>query len=158
MITNFPLKKNYNPGGLKSFLFVPISSILSFPAIKDGKTIAPIALINSASWLIGYATPYTLIFEEPAKDSPNGIYYEQKLSGFSPGGHVELLNQIQIMEGNEFVVLAEDSRNVTRLIGGYGYPLKFVTDFSTGSNRSDAKGFDFSFIGNSIFRAPVYIG
>lgn len=156
MITNFPKHKGYNPAGLRTFKFVHVSHIARFPAIKNGQTQGVIQLLQGQDWLTGYSTPYTLNYTEKAKPSPNGPFYEQSLSGVAPGDKPDLLDLMQSMEGHEFVLIAEDARGQLRLIGGYGYPLVFMSDFSSGSDRSEAKGFEFGFSGNSEFRAPIY--
>lgn len=156
MITNFPKKKSYNPGGLRSFRFVHASSVLAFPAILNGKVSSAVQLVADHEWLTGYATAYTSNFIENAKQSPHGVYYEQSLSGLAPGDYVELLDLIQSKEDQDFVLLVEDARGQIRLVGGFGFPLRFLSDYSSGSARSDMKGFDFKFSGIAPFRAPVY--
>lgn len=158
MITNFPKKKSYNPGGLRSFRFVPRSWILGYPPIINNKITGEVTLLPGREWLTGYATAETLAFEENGKDSPNGVYYDQSIPGFAPGDHEDLLDLIQSMEGNEFVALVVDARGQTRLVGGYGYPLKFISDYSSGTMRSDGKGFSYEFTSQCPFRAPVYKG
>src|SRR5690606_21449672 len=100
--------------------------------------------------------PYTLEFSEKAKPSPHGIYYDQSLSGFTPGDHEDLSDVIQSLEDQQFVLLVEDARGQLRLVGAYGYPLTFIAEFSSGSARSDSKGYAFEFTGQAEFRAPVY--
>lgn len=156
MILNFPKKKSYNPGGLRGFLFVPISYIAAYPPIKDGKISTELSLLPGREWLRGYSTPYTLEFTEKPQSSPNGVYYDQVLAGFTPGDSADMLDVIQSMEDQRFALLVQDARGQNRLIGAYGYPLTFLADFATGSNRADAKGFSFSFSGQAVFRAPVY--
>lgn len=156
MISNFPKPKGYNLGGLRSFLYAHVHSFLSFPAIKDGVITAPVQFVAGAGWFTGYSTLYTLNFDENGKDSPNGPIYDQVLSGFSPGDRPENLDAIHSAEGAEFVLLVTDANGQKRLIGGYGYPLTFLADYSSGSNRSDTKGYAYKFFGNSTFRAPIY--
>lgn len=156
MIANFPKKKSYNPGGLRTFKFVPVSFILSYPAIIDGKINSALQLLPGKEWLTGYSTPYTLEYSENAKKSTQGDYYDQSLSGFAPGDHEDLLDVIQSLNDQYFILLVEDARGQLRLVGGYGFPLAFTADFSSGSSRSDSKGFSFEFSGQSIFRAPIY--
>lgn len=156
MIKHFPKFKGNNPAGLRSFKFVHIGHIAQFPAVKNGQTLGPIQLISGKEWLDGYSTLYTLLFRELPKTSANGLFYTQSLTGVAPTDRLELLDLMQSMEGQEFVVLVEDATGKTRLLGGYGYPLTFMANFSSGSNRSEAKGFEFEFFGSSEFRAPIY--
>lgn len=156
MIKHFPKFKGNNPAGLRSFKFVHIGHIAQFPVIKNGQTLGAVQLIPGKNWLEGYSTLYTLLFTELPKTTANGLFYTQTLTGVAPTDQLELVDLMQSMEGQEFVVLVEDATGKTRLLGGYGYPLTFLADFSSGSNRSEAKGFEFEFSGRSEFRAPIY--
>ncbi len=156
MISNFPKPKGYNLGGLRTFQFAPLDSIVSYPAIHDGLITTPLQFKAGKNWLDGYSTPYSLQFSETGKDTPNGIYYAQAIDGVIPGDRLESINAVASAEGNSFVVLVTDANGQKRLVGAHGYPLIFLADYNTGSSRSDSKGFSFQFSGMSIIRAPVY--
>lgn len=155
MITDFPKKKYYNLAGLRSFQFVHVSEVFQYPIFRDGKAFGDLQLIGDLQLKAGYATYETLEFAENPVNSPNGVYYEQEITGFAPGDAAEMLDVISNMEDNEFVVLITDARGQRRIVGGYGYPLIFLSDFTTGARRVDRKGFSFTFSAVAPFRAPI---
>jgi hypothetical protein len=156
MITNFPAKSMVNQGGYKSFKFLPFDGVISFPAITSGMCVAAVEIKAGYSWLKGYATPETLSFAEPLKDSENGNYYEQNVSGFTPGNTPQLISLLEEMENQRFLLQLNDFKGIPRLIGYPGNPLKFNADFLGEALRNGRKGFTFSFRTESVFRAPVY--
>ena len=157
MISNFPTKKLYNPGGLRKFIFLPEQMVNSLPPVLDGLISHPFGLVPGVSWSNGYATTETLEFKEEMKDSVNGPIFSQEITGFVPGDQIALISLMQKMIGNPFIVQIIDASGQLRVAGSHGYPLLFSATFSTGSARSDAKGYQFKFSGDSIFSAPVLI-
>lgn len=155
MITNFPKKPITNLSGLLSFQFIPVYLVAAYPNIVDGVATSALSIVPGASILNGYATPDSLGFTEPQKESEQGEYYEQNVSGFTPGNKPELILLLQNMAKGGFYVITKDPQGIKRLIG-YGQNLKFSSDYSSGVSRSDQKGYKFSFSGLSLFRAPVY--
>lgn len=154
MISNFPSKNLYNPGGYSRFYFLPISSVKSFPIILNGVAQTAVELKSGHSWFEGYSTPETLRFSEEVQDDPNGLIYIQILSGFVPGDKSELVILLQRMESNIFLGMIKDPRGKYKLIGSPTSPLELRSNFSSGEKRSDLKGFAFKFTAKSIFRAP----
>lgn len=157
MLTNFPTPKTYNQGGLRSFKFLHRNAVNVWPGIFNSKILLPIVLNEGFVWLNGYATPLTLAYAEDSKDNENGNYYEQQIVGFAPGDKLELINLMEQMANNNFIVLIKDTNNQTRLVGSHGYPLTFSAVYNSGAGREEAKGYNFKFSGVSIFRAPVYL-
>lgn len=156
MITNFPPKNLVNNGGYKSFKFLPIESLDTYPVIINGSCQTAITTKNSAVWLTGYRTPETLGFTEELNTTLNGNTYLQKIVGFVPGNKPELINLMQMMDDRRFIVLIEDFYGVNRLVGDPNNPLRFRSDFSGETNRNGKKGFSYSFQSESLFRAPAY--
>lgn len=156
MISNFPTKKIYNLGGLKNFKFIPFLDVAFQPAIEQGKITGALTLVNGGTWLNGYATPETLNFKEECVATSDGNIYSQTISGFVPGDHPELIDLLQALEDLPILVQIADTRGQIRLVGSHGFPMTFAGTYDSGSNRSDAKGFNFRISTNSIFRAPVY--
>lgn len=155
MITDFPKKKTYNLAGLRSFQFVHVSEIFQYPIFRNGQVTGDLQLLPGRTLKTGYATYETLEFSENSIPSPNGVYYEQEITGFAPGDAADMIDVISNMENNEFVVLIADARGQLRIVGGYGYPLIFLSDFTTGARRVDRKGFSFTFSAVAPFRAPI---
>lgn len=157
MLTNFPTPKGYNLAGLVSFQFIHFSAIDSFAGIFDGKILTPPTLKVGETWFNGYGTIYSLNYNEKGNNNDNGKYYDQTISGFIPGDKQDLINLMDVMEADYFVLLIKDSNHQTRMVGGYGCPMVFNATFDSGSARSDSKGYTFTFSGQSTFRAPVYL-
>ncbi|MGY4385660.1 hypothetical protein ACVWYN_002706 [Pedobacter sp. UYP24] len=156
MISNFPTKKLSNLGGLKGFKFIPSFHISVAPPISEGVITSAIVLQPGKSWLNGYATPETLEYNEEAKDSDNGVIFTCHLSGFVPGDFPELNSLLNTMAGLPFCVQFYNAKNELRIAGTQGQPLIFSYTFKSGSARSDSKGYQFEFLGESICSAPAY--
>lgn len=156
MLTNFPTPKTYNLSGLRSFKFIDETAVHAWPGIFNSQIILPITLKTGFEWLNGYSTPFTLLFTEELKETEHGKYYEQQIVGFAPGDRLDLIDLMEQMDNRQFILQVKDTRNQTRLIGSHGFPLTFSSSYNSGLGRDDAKGYNFKFIGVSIFRAPVY--
>lgn len=156
MITNFPLKSSYNPGGFRKFQFVPSYLVLNYPDIQSGQITQPINLLSGAAWLLGYSTPGTLVFEEEGTDTDNGKVFKQVISGFVPGDKLILMDLMNNMEGLPFVVQLTDASGHIRILGTHGHRLVFSAKYGSGGERSETKGYQFKFSGEAKYRAPVY--
>jgi len=156
MITSFPSKWLYNPGGLRHFKFMPAYQVINQPLIRDSEITEPFTFSPGLSWLDGYATAETLNFNEPGTDSENGTIYDPEISGFVPGDKLDLIRLMSKMDRQPFLVLITDALGQLRVCGSHGYPLTFLSSFNSGTGRADSKGFQFSFKTQCIFRAPVY--
>ena len=156
MISNFPAKRSYNPGGYKGFKFSPLSAVSIYPAIQSGAINLPYTFTQGNGWLDGYATYGTLLFKEIGVPSDNGKFYNQEITGFVPGDSPELSALMDEMEQQPFIIRLLDPRGKMRVAGTHCYPLIFTAEFNSGGNRPDAKGYTFKFTGQSIFRAPAY--
>jgi len=157
MISNFPTKKLTNLGGLRSFKFIPAYLVASYPPLTSEGITSTLRLLHAQSWLNGYATPETLDFVEESRDSENGVFYSQKISGFVPGDSQDLSSLMAEMNGLPFVIQLTNPKNETKLIGISGYPLTFSSKFVSGTTRADSKGYQFEFSGESLLSAPAYI-
>lgn len=155
MISNFPTKAAYNPGGYASFKFIPLINVISFPAITNH--VISTAISISGSWLQGYSTYETLSFKEDLVKSGHGESYSSVLSGFVPGESAELAQLLYAMEQMKwFIVQISNSKNKIRILGSIQNPLEFSSSFSSGDQRSDVKGSNFKFTGDMLYRAPFY--
>lgn len=156
MISNFPSKKLYNPGGYGKFYFLPHTSVDTFPMIVSGAAQVAVGLKVGHAWLEGYSTAETLNFSEESADDAHGPFYIPIISGFVPGDRPELVSLLQTMENMRFLVKLKDSLGKYKLVGSPGCPLKLLSNFSSGDRRSDLKGFAFKFTGQALYRAPDY--
>jgi len=157
MIGNFPFPQVFNPGGYRTFSFIPYNEVQTFPMIKNGAALLPVGLAPLSSWRKGYSTYQTLQFNEEQDSIEAGNFYKPILSGFLPGNSIEIINLITLMEAQRyFLVQAVDARGMTVLVGTPGSPLIFTAKFSSGQNRSDARGYSFQFTGTTLNRAPTY--
>jgi len=124
--------------------------------ISNGSALVPVSLVNSAVWLKGYATRETLSFDEETQVNEHGTYYTPVISGLAPGEAAPLIDIIENMPLQRFLVIIKDPLGRQRLVGSPMMPLNFSAKFGSGSARPDAKGFNFKFYGESLNRAPVY--
>lgn len=156
MINNFPVNRSYSPGGYQSFLYVPFQYVAAYPIINNGQAAAPVSLKAGGQWLQGYATRETLNLTEEPQISEHGTYYKPVISGFVPGESANLIAVMEGMDPYRFMVIMKDAIGRMRLVGTPAMPLNFSANFSSGSGRSDSKGFNFKFFGDTLNRAPMY--
>lgn len=157
MISNFPTPKNYNLGGLSTFQFAPAEAFSVFSGVFNGRILFPLVLNTGFDWFKGYSTAYTLGFTETLKTSEHGKYYEQTITGFVPGDRAELIDLMETMDDRYFVLQVKDANGASRLVGGFGCPMLFSSNYDSGLARSDGKGYQFQFFCQSTFRAPMYL-
>lgn len=157
MIADFPILKSYNTAGLLLFQFIHVNAVSAYPGVFDSKIIAPLSLKAGFNWYKGYSTPQTLHFDEVQENSVHGKFYKQTISGFAPGDKEALIQLMEGMDNNYFIVQVRDTAKQNRLVGGYSYPMLFSSTYNSGSARADSKGYEFSFYSESPFRAPIYL-
>lgn len=156
MIGNFPTKKNYNPGGLKSFSFAPSVTIANYPAIVAGSANAELLFKTGFYLLNGYATANTLQFNQEEGETDQGVLHEQNLQGFVPLEGAEIVALFAEMVQMRFVCVAKDFNGIKKLLGSVLNPLVFSYKYSSGNDRKDAKGYKFSFARTTEESAPIY--
>lgn len=155
MINSFPIKPSKNLSGLKTFDFIPVKNVSVYPEIYGGQVLATLTLVAGTAILKGYATSDTLSFIENQKENEHGVYFEQNISGFTPGDKPELIDLTQNMAVMPFYVIVSDFNGIKRL-AGFGQNLRFTSEFTSGTSRTEQKGHKFTFTGFSLFKAPVY--
>jgi len=156
MLTDFPSKKPYNPGGYNAFQFIPYYNVEAYPMIANSQVLVPLELSPGAAWLTGYATMETLSYDEAPQRDEAGPYYTLTVSGFVPGDTQGLIDLVHQMQSQRFIVLVHDSLGKQRLVGTPRAPLDFAAAFGSGKMRADQKGFNITFSGVSTFPSPVY--
>jgi hypothetical protein len=156
MISSFPTKNAYNPGGYSHFNFVPKDFVSAYPMISGGTALVPVGLAAGYAWLTGYATRGTLNYIEQPQNDGNGTYYLQTITGFVPGERAELIDLLQQMADVRYLVSIKDVFSQWRLVGSLACPLDFMAEYDSGTLYADQKGFKFTFTGTSINRSPVY--
>lgn len=156
MISSFPTKKPYNPGGYHSFRFTPAYLVTAFPMISNARAIVPLSFTAGNDWLQGYATTETLTYDEEPVNDGNGTYYNYTVAGFVPGDLADLIYLVSAMEKMRHIVLIRDTAGILRLVGSPAAPLDFIATYGSGAARTDQKGFNFKFTGSSLYRSPVY--
>lgn len=154
-MNNFPKTPTINVSGAHKFQFAPFYTVLSLPEVFNKKIYDAVEFVPDSSWLLGYSTANELEFEETAKDSSNGPIYQWTISGFVPGDHPDLIVLMEEMEQSDHYVLITDNQNNCRFVG-YDSPLIFLAKFQTGLKPGEARGYKYSFTGESASRAPVY--
>lgn len=156
MVTNFPAKPAYNLGGYTSFKFSPYQFIYDFPLIAAGAAASAIVFTAGYTWHEGYATQETLSYTEEPQSDDGGQIYNITISGFVPGESPQLVDLVESMALDRYVLLIRDSSGQLRLAGSAEAPLDFSASFGSGAARQDLKGFNIKFSGQSKRRAPGY--
>lgn len=158
MITNFPDKKPYNPGGYLTFRFIPAALIVAYPMISNSSAVALIEFADGYEWLKGYATRGTLLYHEEPQIDDAGTVYIKTITGLAPGDSRELVDIMNLMPGKKYVVEISDRFGRSRLVGTPASPLEFSAVFDSGTDPSEEKGFRFTFTCLSKSRSPYYLG
>lgn len=152
MITSFPNRAVFNPGGLTAFYFIPSYYVEGFPEIYNGRTMSTLKITADENFYKGYATLDTLKYTEKLSKTPNGTHYSQQLSGNYPGDDAAIQDLFQEMEriGHKYLVVFEDMMGKRRIAGGVS-GLEFSANYD-----SDNKRYAFTFSGDTLDKAPLY--
>lgn len=124
--------------------------------ISKGSALLPIGLAPGAFWLSGYATHQTLQFTEDPERIDAGTYYKPTLTGFVPANSSDLIDLMESMEQERFLVALTDAKGQKTLLGTPGSPMIFTSKFDGSATRAGSKGYTFEFAGTTYNRAPVY--
>lgn len=152
MITSFPKRAMFNPGGLTAFYFIPSYSIIGIPDTYNGRVMSSIKTNDGENFYKGYATLDTLKYSEKPTKTENGTYYTQQLTGYYPGDDPNVQALFQEMErpGHSYLVVFEDMLGKRRL-AGLGSKLDFTANYD-----SENKRYAFTFSGDTLEKAPLY--
>lgn len=156
MISSFPLKRSFNPGGYSSFKFIPVNEVVTDAQIRASIAVTPVVLRLLNEFYTGYSTAESLELIEKTERTDDGTVVSVQINGFTPGEKDELINLLYEMERFRFIVILMDSHGRKRLVGSKANPLLFKSDFNSGARRADGKGMSFSFYGQAKQKAPVY--
>jgi hypothetical protein len=157
MISSFPTKAIANMPGIQSFLFSPYQNIASIPPAPGKKIITPVVFKPGYGFLTGYSTPGLMNLVETGAQDANGPIYDWLITGFYPGDDDSIIDLFTNMEIDRYVVLTKDNSGILRLVG-INAPLNFVSVYDSGKEPgTDAKGYTFTFSGQSALRAPRYV-
>lgn len=157
MITDFPLNPLANLSGLQSFIFSPYQNISSIPPAGSGKITSPVIFNGGFDFFKGYSTIDQLSFLETLAQDDNLGAYTWAITGYTPGDSDILINLMEDMKRCRHLVVVRDHTGNLRLVGKNA-PLYFSADFNSGKQAgTDAKGYSFSFSGQSKYRAPLYM-
>lgn len=104
-------------------------------------------VFSSGTWEDIPFTPGTANYDEPAKDTANGILYNQALQIFFPGSDPENLEFLNSYTGKPIIIKITYSNGNEKIIGDKNNPAKLLPSYSVGGKTG--RNFDFRRQSNS---------
>lgn len=153
-MNNFPQPQIDNIGGLATFRFTEVESVISIARPTDHKITSSVQLKVGKLWYTGYASVDSLKYSEESNQDDNGHFIKATLKGFVPESP-EMLQLLVQMDGRRFIVHLTDNDALEKIAGTKEQPLTFNCDFET-QTVSGIKGYNYQFTGILEKRAPIY--
>lgn len=149
-----------NIGGVAYFWFAPIEKVQSIPDVNSTlKAIsAPVTWKDGGTFLSGYSTIEKQSLSIRSSFGSNGRSFDVELSGFWPGHDESMSELLDLMNGQQFIVLAEDNEAKRRLLGTLDEPMIFsFGEWGAGTANSGGRGYKFSFSRKMSYNPPFYL-
>lgn len=147
---NFP-KPTDTIGGIEKIWFIPVDDIAALGDVILNE-LQNITFASGKEWLTLYGTFKSKEFSEQKKETKYGIRFERSLQLFYPGYSVGVIQQLEEMKCNRFLVAYKDNNGLYKIAGTLENPLNFTYKLSTGKSGSDAQGIEMEFYGNFRIR------
>jgi hypothetical protein len=96
-------------------------------------------------------------WNESQRNSPNGPYFEQQLSGVIPNLRPDVSGEFDAMTQYKFILKLEDRNGKTWLLGTLDHPFQFVCDGSAGAGSGALNNYSIQFISQTPHRAYGFI-
>ncbi len=154
-----------NMGGYKNrLLFIPACSVKTVPELP-AVTAASEDLVTAAGAFVFtavgdkpifiYATDKTVKLDAENQGDTDGQSFVQKGEFFHPGSKAEVAAFARKVNNTPGYIVLEDANGVQYLVGSKGLAANIKPSFSGGGDRTDRKGFQFTFEADSF--APFVI-
>lgn len=154
-----------NMGGYKNrILFIPSCDITAVPELPAEITDAADLVTATGAFtfkapatipMFIYATDKTVKLDAENQGDTDGQSFVQKGEFFHPGSKAEVAAFARKVNNTPGYLVLEDANGVQYLIGSKGMPANIKPAFSGGGDRTDRKGFQFTFEADSF--APFVI-
>lgn len=146
-------KQDYldNQGGNARIYFTPVTNVAQLGDIYNGYAnefnlhLTPMDSI----WVL----PDSLKFKQSKKSGPNGNHFPTSIKAMIPKDRPELLQQVEEMDGKEYVCVILDNNDYYKIAGTIDEPLRFTANVNIdGIESLNAYGIEFA---RSLrFRSP----
>lgn len=156
MIQSFPVPKNCNLPGIKSFQFIPMYYVNSIPKPINGIISQSITIASGYELLDGYTTQGTGQLKESGSRLEPGVAYDSVFNGFVPGDDEELMILMSDMAEVDLLLIIEGMDGRKRLCGSKTNAMRFQAEYGSGGELGDTKGYSYKFSAQNIFRWPFY--
>lgn len=154
-----------NMGGYKNrLLFIPSCSVSTIPELPAEITDADDLVTAAGSFtfttvgdkpIFIYATDKTVKLDAENQGDTDGQSFMQKGEFFHPGSKAEAAAFARKVNNTPGYIILEDANGVQYMVGSKGLPANIKTSFTGGGDRTDRKGFQFTFEADSF--APFVI-
>lgn len=155
---SFPSFENVeNMGGnADTFLFIPVSQIVSMPKPLNGVISQEIWILSQSSWYTGRALPGSLEFDEKQSPVREGHNYSSVFKGVIPKLTSTYLALFEEMACDLFVVIFTDNNGNRHVMGTENEGASFEYDRNTTSTPSGLAGHRFEFSCARAKPSPFY--
>ncbi|OUJ70179.1 hypothetical protein [Hymenobacter crusticola] len=144
--------------GYTALYALAVEEVLADPVVAQGQVIGDLELREGAGWHELKVTPGSIKFSEPPKaNGRHGTIYPTKVTAQRGHPNAQTLYALDTMERRRYLVSVRDTSGRLRLIGNRQQYLTFAAG-TEGSSPSARAGVDLSFTGDTLMRAPYYLG
>ncbi len=154
-----------NMGGYKNrLLFIPSCSVSEVPTLPDEITDSEDLVTAAGAFVFNdigdkpifiYATDKTVTLEAENQGDTDGQSFVQKGEFFHPGSKAEVAAFARKVNNTPGYIILEDANGVQYMVGSKGLPANIKPSFTGGGERTDRKGFQFTYEADSF--APFVI-
>jgi hypothetical protein len=151
------LEEKNGIGGIQPFKIARSKDILIMPYLKLGNILAEAVTLNSTAAWININPKYQSIdYIENSERNDSGECFAVKLSCFVARADYERSIAILNLDNDHFILDVVDNIGYRRLVGTKHTPLLFNAGLTIPKTIQDISGFEISFTGKILVRAPHY--
>lgn len=115
-----------NVPGMAKLNFVPVHKVSEIPDDESSIVVDPIDLTGDTEWLTLDFAPGKLIYDAKGKDGSSGPFFDLEVSGFHPAIDPIKTNNLRLMLGSQFIIVAYDQNGYKRIVGSIDSPAEFI--------------------------------
>jgi len=141
---------------IKSFEYIAVKDILTFPNTNTSSITSSILLQAGANWQVGYSREKKLKYSDKGRSSKPGTIFNHEMSGTWAGSSVDIDAEFLAMLKDKFVIKLKNTLDEVRILGTKETPLTF--SYSHLSEIVEGiEGYSYKFTGKSFKQSLLYI-
>lgn len=148
--------ENDNLGGINSFKIIEAKHIIGWPPVYAGCIHTAPIIAPGAAWRTIYCTEGTMQLKDDQQPSDHGAYHTKEFSGNTPKDRPEVLELLNHLKDEKFVLDCLDNNGQRKLVGTPSEPLTLVSSADTKNSVPGRNEYKLVFKGDGINKSPFY--